>query len=81
MCWLEYATLERRYGEPQTIRALFQKALKAVTDWPYYIIDEWLMYERHFGTLNDVMKCVQAGGEVSVFFCNLMSMKVFYITI
>lgn len=65
--WLEYANLEKQYGEPHTLRSLFQRALNAIKDWPQCIMDEWLMYERHTGTLEDVMKCIQKCREVGIF--------------
>ncbi|KAH1015492.1 squamous cell carcinoma antigen recognized by T-cells 3 [Dendroctonus ponderosae] len=62
--WLEFANLEKQYGEPQALRSLFQKALKEVQDQPQWIIDEWLLYERHCGTLDDVMKCTKKCSEI-----------------
>ncbi|XP_050295375.1 squamous cell carcinoma antigen recognized by T-cells 3 [Anthonomus grandis grandis] len=64
--WLEYINIEKQYGEANTLRSLFQKALNSVEDWPQGIIDEWLMYERHFGTLEDVMKCVTKCRELNI---------------
>lgn len=61
--WLEYANLEKQYGDPQSVRQVLQRALNAVTDWPQYIIDEWLLFERHRGSLDDVMKCIHKVAE------------------
>ncbi|XP_030753362.1 squamous cell carcinoma antigen recognized by T-cells 3 [Sitophilus oryzae] len=63
--WLESINLEKQYGDANSVRNLFQKALNSVKDWPQYIMEEWLVYERHFGTLDDVMKCVQKCREAS----------------
>lgn len=49
--------IERQYGEPQQLRQLFQRALAACSDWPQFIADEWLMFERDCGTLEDVLQC------------------------
>lgn len=61
--WLEYVNLEKQYGDPQSVRQVLQRALNAVTDWPQYIIDEWLLFERHRGSLDDVMKCIHKVAE------------------
>uniref|UniRef100_A0A6P7FTK9 Squamous cell carcinoma antigen recognized by T-cells 3-like n=1 Tax=Diabrotica virgifera virgifera TaxID=50390 RepID=A0A6P7FTK9_DIAVI len=55
--WLEYANLEKQYGEVNQVRNIFKRALFACKDWPQYIADEWLMLERESGTLEDIMKC------------------------
>nr|XP_023029603.1 squamous cell carcinoma antigen recognized by T-cells 3 [Leptinotarsa decemlineata] len=57
--WLEYANFERQYGDASHLRTLFKKALLACKDWPQYIAEEWLMFERESGTLEDVMNCWQ----------------------
>lgn len=61
--WLEYVNLEKQYGDSQSVRQVLQRALNAVSDWPQYIIDEWLLFERHRGSLDDVMKCIQKVAE------------------
>ncbi|CAH1183008.1 unnamed protein product [Ceutorhynchus assimilis] len=63
--WLEYANIERQYGEQHNLRVVFQRALNAVQDWPQSIIDEWVNYERHMGTLEDVMKCLEKCRQVN----------------
>ncbi|CAH0550896.1 unnamed protein product [Brassicogethes aeneus] len=55
--WLEYINLEKKYGDENEVRNLFQRALSSCSDWPIYIAEEWMMFERVFGTLNDVLKC------------------------
>lgn len=57
--WLEYCNLERQYGEPNQLRTIFKRALATNTDWPQCIAEEWLMYERETGTLEDILKCVE----------------------
>lgn len=64
--WLEYANLERQYGDTNKVRALFQRALSARTDWPLYIYEEWLMFEREFGTLENLLKCVEYRKKIEV---------------
>lgn len=55
--WLEYSNVERHYGEPHQLRTLFKRALSTNTDWPQCIAEEWLMFEREYGSLEDVLKC------------------------
>ncbi|EFA06313.2 squamous cell carcinoma antigen recognized by T-cells 3 [Tribolium castaneum] len=62
--WLEYARLERQFGEPPQVRAIFQKALTNCTDWPLFIADEWREFEREFGKLPDVLKCLEKRKEI-----------------
>lgn len=66
--WLEFASLERQYGQPQNLRSLFQKALSSCTDWPQYVMEEWLMFEREEGSLESVLKCLEK--------CKLVNIKV-----
>lgn len=62
--WLEYAALEKQYGDPQHLRTLYSRALTTCTDWPQYIQEDWLMYERECGSLKDILKCVQKCNSV-----------------
>ncbi|KAJ3638700.1 hypothetical protein MTP99_002045 [Tenebrio molitor] len=62
--WLEYANLERQHGQPNQLRSLFERALSSCTDWPQYIAEEWLTFERECGTLTDVMKCTEKRNEL-----------------
>lgn len=57
--WLEYASLERQYGDADHIRGVFKKSLLACTSWCQSLADEWLMYEREFGSLEQLMKCIE----------------------
>nr|CAH7761238.1 unnamed protein product [Callosobruchus chinensis] len=57
--WLEFANLERQYGELNQLRSIYKRALAACTDWQQAIVEEWLMYERENGTLEDVLKCLE----------------------
>lgn len=36
---------------------MYQRALNSCKDWAYYIAEEWLLYEREFGTLSSVIEC------------------------
>ncbi|KAJ8928201.1 hypothetical protein NQ314_019264 [Rhamnusium bicolor] len=57
--WLEYANLERQYGDTNKLRSLFQRAVSTHLDWPQCIVEEWLMFEREFGTLENVLNCIE----------------------
>ncbi|CAH1976228.1 unnamed protein product [Acanthoscelides obtectus] len=57
--WLEFANLERQYGEVNQVRSIYKRALSACTEWQQAIVDDWLMFERENGTLEDVLKCVE----------------------
>ncbi|KAJ8978971.1 hypothetical protein NQ317_001443 [Molorchus minor] len=59
--WLEYCNLDRQYGDATHLRSLFQRALSACKDWPQYIAEEWLMFERENGVTTQVQQ--QTVGE------------------
>jgi len=48
-------------GDSKHLRRLFPRALLATSDWPESIADEWLMFERTEGDLDQyeqaVFKC------------------------
>lgn len=54
--WLEYIALEKQYGNAQQLRSLYQRAIAKCTDWPQFIAEDWQMYERECGTLQDMLK-------------------------
>lgn len=62
--YLEYAAFERQYGDVKNLRVTFQKAINTCTDYPKYVADEWLLYERQLGTLQDVFNCMQKIREI-----------------
>lgn len=62
--WLEYANLERQHGEPNQLRTIFKRALTTNTDWPQCIAEEWLIFERDSGTLEDVLKCQEKTKDI-----------------
>lgn len=64
VAWLEYIALERRYGDDKQLRVLFQRAINACKDWPQHLMEEWLMFEREVGSLEDVLKCVEKSREL-----------------
>lgn len=64
VAWLEYVALERRYGDVKQLRVLFQRAINACKDWPQHVMEEWLMFEREVGTLEDVLKCAEKAREL-----------------
>eukprot|EP01105_Mastigella_eilhardi_P025074 TRINITY_DN6709_c0_g1_i1.p1 TRINITY_DN6709_c0_g1~~TRINITY_DN6709_c0_g1_i1.p1 ORF type:complete len:841 (-),score=225.56 TRINITY_DN6709_c0_g1_i1:80-2455(-) len=49
--WLEYINLERTYGSEANARALFKRAVAAVTDYPAQLYMAWLQFERECGQL------------------------------
>ncbi|KAL3285938.1 hypothetical protein HHI36_000456 [Cryptolaemus montrouzieri] len=57
--WLEFIALVKQFGEVNQTRSLFQRALNSCKDWAYYIAEEWLLFEREFGTLSNVLKCLE----------------------
>lgn len=62
--WLEFSNLEHQHGEPNQLRSIFKRALASNTDWPQYIAEQWLMFERECGTMEDVMKAEEKTKEV-----------------
>ncbi|CAG9862009.1 unnamed protein product [Phyllotreta striolata] len=55
--WLEFTNIERQYGEIHKARSVFKRALSACKDWAHFIGEEWMLFERQIGSLEDVMKC------------------------
>lgn len=62
--WLEFAGIEKQFGDSKNLRLLYQKALNSCKDWPQIISEEWLMFEREIGGLEDVLKCREAVSKV-----------------
>lgn len=75
--WLEFAGLEKQFGDSKNLRLLYQKALNSCKDWQENISEEWLMFEREIGSLPDVLKCLEAVAKVKKPVCetNLKSDK------
>ncbi|KAF5293014.1 hypothetical protein FQA39_LY13783 [Lamprigera yunnana] len=57
--WLEFILLEKQFGKDQQLRKLYQQAIRKCTDWPQYIAEDWMMYERECGSLHDMLKCIE----------------------
>ncbi|KAK4884708.1 hypothetical protein RN001_000979 [Aquatica leii] len=57
--WLEFIALEKQYGDEVQLRKLYKQAITKCTDWPQYIAEDWIMYERECGTLKDMLKCLE----------------------
>ncbi|XP_044747032.1 squamous cell carcinoma antigen recognized by T-cells 3 [Coccinella septempunctata] len=55
--WLEFLALIKQYGNTNQIRSLYQRALNSCKDWAYYIAEEWLLFEREYGTLSSIIEC------------------------
>ncbi|XP_057655116.1 squamous cell carcinoma antigen recognized by T-cells 3 isoform X1 [Diorhabda carinulata] len=55
--WCEYANLEKQYGTPKNVRNIFNRALASCKEWSLYILEEWLMFEREVGSLEDIIRC------------------------
>lgn len=62
--WIEYLELEKRFGESKCVKQLYQRAITNCKDWQHYFADEWMMYEREIGTIDDVLKCYQRCKEI-----------------
>ncbi|KAI4468761.1 pre-mrna processing protein prp39-related [Holotrichia oblita] len=62
--WIEYLEIEKRFGESKFVRQIYQRAISNCKDWQHYFADEWLMYEREVGTIDDVLKCVKKCKEI-----------------
>nr|CAI5827711.1 unnamed protein product [Callosobruchus analis] len=48
-----------RIWNDSTLRSIYKRALSACTDWQQAIVEEWLMYERENGSLEDFLKCLE----------------------
>lgn len=57
--WIEYLEIEKRFGDSKCVRQVYQRAISNCRDWQHYFADEWVMYEREIGTIDDILKCVQ----------------------
>ncbi|XP_078586646.1 spliceosome associated factor 3, U4/U6 recycling protein-like isoform X1 [Branchiostoma floridae x Branchiostoma japonicum] len=59
--WLEYAELERSYGDVERSRKVLQKAVSKASDWPESVCEALINFEREEGTLetydNAVARC------------------------
>ncbi|KAL5260457.1 hypothetical protein ACHWQZ_G010555 [Mnemiopsis leidyi] len=59
--WLEYISMELRFGEVSEARKIYQKAVQCSTDSPQLIIQQFLNFESVHGTLetydNAALKC------------------------
>ncbi|KRT84535.1 RNA binding protein, partial [Oryctes borbonicus] len=62
--WIEYLEMEKRVGESKHIRQLYQRAISNCKDWQHYFVDEWIMYEREVGSIEDVLKCIKKCKEM-----------------
>lgn len=56
--WFEYVRIERQFGTIVSTRNVFNRAITCNTDWPQGIADEWIMFERDQGSIDDVLKCL-----------------------
>ncbi|KAF5274090.1 hypothetical protein FQR65_LT04488 [Abscondita terminalis] len=56
--WLEFIALEKQRGDDNQLRKLYKQAITKCKDWPQYVAEDWIMYERESGTLNDMLKCL-----------------------
>lgn len=62
--WIEYLELEKRFGDNKHVRQLYQRAISKCKDWQQYFAEEWMMYEREIGSLDDVLKCSEKCKEI-----------------
>ncbi|KAG1673486.1 Squamous cell carcinoma antigen recognized by T-cells 3 [Nymphon striatum] len=52
--WLEYYNLERSFGDPEHERKVLQMGVQCASDSPETIVDMFLMFEKDFGTLEQL---------------------------
>lgn len=57
--WLEYFYLERSFGDHKHCRKILQRALNSVTDWPDYIVEAYVNFEREEGTLEQYEQAIE----------------------
>ncbi|CAM1329282.1 SART3 (predicted) [Pycnogonum litorale] len=59
--WLEYANIERSFGDVEHERKVLQRGVQSASDWPETIIDMLMNLERDVGTLEQwdhaVVRC------------------------
>ena len=55
--WLELVRLEQQYGDEKHQRKTWQRALNNVTDWPQLVAEQWLDFERKYGSISSMMSC------------------------
>ena len=49
----------RAYGDHKHCRKILSRALNSVTDWPEYVVDAYVMFEREEGTLEQLDQCLE----------------------
>lgn len=52
--WISAAESEVRHGNFTRAREYYKKASNIKLDYPEYLLEAWLMFEHHFGTLDDL---------------------------
>ena len=57
--WLQYAQLERSFGDIKHCRKVFQRALNSATDWPEYITEAYIRFEREEGDLDHYLEALE----------------------
>ncbi|XP_017771623.1 PREDICTED: squamous cell carcinoma antigen recognized by T-cells 3-like [Nicrophorus vespilloides] len=56
--WLELINLERQFGTVTSVRETFRKAINCCKT-EQIIYDEWLLFERECGSVEDLVKCTE----------------------
>ncbi|PLW29174.1 hypothetical protein PCASD_10935 [Puccinia coronata f. sp. avenae] len=52
--WISAAECEARRGDLNRAREYYKKSSNIKLDYPEYLLEAWLTFEHHFGTLDDV---------------------------
>jgi len=52
--WISAAECEARRGDLTRAREYYKKSSNIKLDYPEYLLEAWLTFEHHFGTLDDV---------------------------
>ncbi|KNE89422.1 hypothetical protein PSTG_17121 [Puccinia striiformis f. sp. tritici PST-78] len=52
--WISAADCEARRGELTRAREYYKKASNIKLDYPEYLLEAWITFEHHFGTLDDL---------------------------
>ena len=59
LCHVSTVASRRAYGDHKHCRKILSRALNSVTDWPEYVVDAYVMFEREEGTLEQLDQCLE----------------------
>lgn len=61
--WLEFADLERTFGQPDKCRSIFKRAVNAVSQGVEAVVQSWVQFEREEGTLEQWQAAWDRGSQ------------------